>query len=144
MQIISKIACNCRTKQVAFVTSSHQYNDAFYYYSDIKSDHLFRQHRIFTTQVRGKPCNTLLASAILKQSLIKNFSTRWVFEPGAELKDKFYSKHCTNVLRHRFTVNLWHFPAPFPDPHYKKDLVPNPAWWEAWINLGIRARRRRN
>ena len=32
-------------------------------------------------------------------------------------------------------TNFGLYPTSPWNPHYKKDLVSNPAWWEAWINL---------
>ena len=67
LQNISKIPSNGnppQKKQVAFVSSPHQYNDIFHYYSYLKKYFMFRQHRIFTTHACGRPSDTLPFSVI--------------------------------------------------------------------------------
>ena len=64
LQIIFMIASNCRTKQVAFVSFSHQYNDLFPHYLYLKEKILFQQHRIFVTHACVRPSDMLPFSAI--------------------------------------------------------------------------------
>ena len=39
-----------------------------------------------------------------------------------------------NIDKQYMSLNLC-ATSSFPDLHFKKDLVSNPAWWEVWINI---------
>ena len=54
---------------MAFLSSSHQYNDVFHYHLNLKRDFLFRQCRIFAIHAHGRQSDTLPFYAIKSQSL---------------------------------------------------------------------------